>query len=40
MLKNFFSPKTIAVIGAGRTKGKAGHDIFKNLLEAKKRFML
>jgi len=33
MLDNFFSPKSIAVIGASRTPGKVGHDILKNLVQ-------
>ncbi|SOH03467.1 CoA-binding protein [Candidatus Kuenenia stuttgartiensis] len=32
-LKHFFSPKTVAVIGASREKGKVGHDIVKNLVQ-------
>ncbi|MCD6482887.1 MAG: CoA-binding protein [Candidatus Aenigmarchaeota archaeon] len=31
-LENFFKPKSIAVIGASRHKGKIGYTIFKNLL--------
>lgn len=27
-----FAPKTIAVVGASKTKGKVGHDIFENIL--------
>lgn len=33
MLNNFFSPKSIAVIGASRTPGKVGHDILKNIIQ-------
>ncbi|MCF6148398.1 MAG: CoA-binding protein [Candidatus Kuenenia sp.] len=33
MLEHFFSPKTVAVIGASREKGKVGHDILKNLIQ-------
>lgn len=32
MLEHFFSPKTIAVIGAAREEGKVGYDLFKNLM--------
>ena len=32
-LKNFFEPKTIAVIGASRNPSKIGHVIFKNILD-------
>jgi acetate---CoA ligase (ADP-forming) len=32
MLEHFFSPKTIAVVGAAREEGKVGHDLFKNLI--------
>ena len=31
-LEKFFKPKSIAVIGASRHKGKVGYTIFKNLL--------
>ncbi|MBS3093591.1 CoA-binding protein [Candidatus Pacearchaeota archaeon] len=34
-LQNFFSPKSIAIIGASRTSGKVGHEIMKNLIEGK-----
>ncbi len=30
-MKNFFAPKSIAVIGASRSAGKVGHEILKNL---------
>ncbi len=33
MLDNFFSPKSIAVVGASRTPGKVGYDILKNILQ-------
>lgn len=33
-LRNFFSPGTVAVIGASKTPGKVGHSIVKNLLDA------
>ena len=36
-LKELFNPKTIAVIGASRYRGKVGHDVFKNLLQEKKK---
>ncbi len=32
MLEHFFSPKTIAVVGASREEGKVGHDLLKNLV--------
>jgi len=32
MLEHFFSPKTVAVVGASREEGKVGHDLFKNLV--------
>jgi acetyltransferase len=31
-LEAIFSPKTIAVLGASKAKGKVGHDIFANIL--------
>ncbi|MHC1587744.1 MAG: acetate--CoA ligase family protein [Candidatus Syntropharchaeia archaeon] len=34
-LKYFFAPKTVAVIGASRKKGKVGNTIFRNLLSYK-----
>jgi len=36
-MKEIFNPKSIAVIGASRYKGKVGHDVFKNLLKSKKK---
>jgi acetyl coenzyme A synthetase (ADP forming)-like protein len=33
MLKKFFYPKSVAVIGASHKPGKIGHEIFKNFLE-------
>ncbi|MCG2721663.1 MAG: acetate--CoA ligase [Thermodesulfovibrionales bacterium] len=33
MLNSFFSPKSIAVIGASRTPGKVGFDILKNIIQ-------
>lgn len=33
MLKNFFNPKSIAVVGASRTPGKVGYDILKNIIQ-------
>src|SRR5574341_758776 len=33
MLEHFFSPKTVAVVGASREAGKVGHDLFKNLVK-------
>src|SRR5574337_690936 len=32
MLDHFFSPKTVAVVGASREEGKVGHDLLKNLI--------
>ncbi|MFO0793358.1 MAG: acetate--CoA ligase family protein [Candidatus Brocadiaceae bacterium] len=32
MLEHFFSPQSVAVIGASREEGKIGHDLFKNLI--------
>ncbi|MEP9412327.1 MAG: acetate--CoA ligase family protein [Candidatus Brocadia sp.] len=32
MLEHFFSPDTIAVIGASREEGKVGYDVLKNLV--------
>ena len=32
MLNKFFSPKSIALIGASREQGKVGHEILKNLI--------
>ncbi len=31
-LKPFFEPGSVAIIGASRTPGKAGHNIIENLL--------
>lgn len=31
-MKDFFYPKSIAVIGASRMEGKVGHSILKNLI--------
>lgn len=36
-MKNIFEPKSIAVVGASRHKGKVGYDIFKNLLSSRKK---
>ena len=33
MLKEIFKPKSIAVVGASREKGKVGHTILRNLVE-------
>ena len=33
MLEHFFSPKTVAVVGASREEGKVGHDLLKNLVK-------
>ena len=35
MLEHFFTPKSVAVIGASVSPGKVGYDIVNNLLEAK-----
>ena len=32
MLDKFFSPHSVAVIGASRGQGKVGHEILKNLI--------
>jgi acetyl coenzyme A synthetase (ADP forming)-like protein len=37
LMKKFFEPRTIAVIGVSRFKGKVGHTIFKNLLKGNQR---
>lgn len=34
MLEHFFSPGTIAVIGASREEGKVGHDLLQNLIKS------
>ena len=33
MLSKFFEPRSVAVVGASREKGKVGHDVLKNLIE-------
>ena len=33
MLEEFFSPRSVAVVGASREEGKVGHDVVKNLIE-------
>lgn len=33
MLEHFFSPKTVAVVGASREEGKVGHNLLKNLVK-------
>lgn len=35
MLENFFTPKSVAVIGASAQPGKVGYDIVHNLIDAK-----
>jgi len=35
MLRSFFDPASVAVIGASRTPGKVGHDVVRNLLEGR-----
>jgi acetyltransferase len=32
MLESFFSPRSVAVIGASREEGKVGHDVLRNLI--------
>ncbi|MFP4176395.1 MAG: acetate--CoA ligase alpha subunit [Candidatus Brocadiia bacterium] len=34
MLEHFFSPESVAVVGASREPGKVGHDVLKNLQDA------
>ena len=34
-LKNFFTPKSIAIIGASRNPSKVGHVLLKNIIDAK-----
>ncbi|HOS43073.1 MAG TPA: CoA-binding protein, partial [Armatimonadota bacterium] len=34
MLEHFFTPKSVAVIGASTEPGKVGYDILRNLIEA------
>jgi acetyl coenzyme A synthetase (ADP forming)-like protein len=34
MLKNFFEPKSVAVLGASSTPGKVGYDVLKNLIQS------
>ena len=36
-LGNFFNPKSIAVIGASRSREKVGHDVFYGLVKEKKK---
>ena len=33
-LKSFFSPKSVAIVGASRQKGKVGYEILVNMLSA------
>ena len=33
MLESFFSPRSVAVIGASREEGKVGHDVLHNLIQ-------
>ena len=35
MLKSFFDPASVAVIGASHTPGKVGYDVLKNLIEGR-----
>lgn len=32
-LERFFHPESVAVVGASRTQGKAGHTVVANILE-------
>ncbi|MDO9463267.1 MAG: CoA-binding protein, partial [Deltaproteobacteria bacterium] len=32
MLEHFFSPASVAVVGASRQPGKVGHDVLKNMM--------
>ncbi len=34
MLRKFFNPKSVAIIGASRQKGKVGYEILKSMLDA------
>ncbi|MBW2222189.1 MAG: CoA-binding protein, partial [Deltaproteobacteria bacterium] len=34
MLKNFFEPKSVVVLGASATPGKVGYDVLKNLIKS------
>jgi acetyl coenzyme A synthetase (ADP forming)-like protein len=34
MLDNFFNPKSVAIVGASRQKGKVGYEILKSMLDA------
>ena len=33
-LKNFFNPKSVAIVGASSQKGKVGYEILKNMIDA------
>ena len=33
MLEGFFSPKSVAVVGASREEGKTGHSIISNIVK-------
>ena len=33
-LESFFNPKSIAIVGASRQKGKVGYEILVNMVEA------
>ena len=35
MLENFFTPKSVAIIGASTAPGKVGYDIVFNMIDAK-----
>jgi len=31
--EGFFDPKSVAVVGASRQKGKVGHEVLRNIVE-------
>jgi acetyltransferase len=33
-LENFFNPKSVAIVGASRQKGKVGYEILTNMIRA------
>ena len=34
MLDKFFNPKSVAIVGASRQKGKVGYEILRSMLDA------
>ncbi len=32
--ESFFNPKSVAIVGASRTKGKVGYEILSNMISA------